>query len=340
MDDRYLSVVVVGRNDNYGGDFRQRLEQCIIWTYSQLTLHKIISEIIFVNYNPLSEPRIENFIDWPKSNCFVRIKILTIPKEIHEELLNGGTRKNVPLLEYLAKNAGISRAEGQYVLSMNPDILIDSQIFEKLKKISNNNYYRANRCDYTTEFHISDNVDIYTAIKKDIRAVWYKGRRANVKGLTKFGYYAMWCTRFFENGWKANNVKIKKILNLFSITVYYHNVEFKYHCNASGDFMLMSNENWKKLKGYNEHSYISLHTDSLFVIQAAMLGIGERIFRSPIYHKEHERRFDTDKENDEQRTVYLRYQKEAQQMLRQMEPIIYNDNNWGLRGFDIHEAIL
>lgn len=340
MDKKHLSIILVGRNDNYGGDFKSRLESCILWTYNHLTRNEIASEIIFVNYNPLSDTDILEFIQWPYSNKFVNVRIITVLPEIHSKIIESYSVKPVPVLEYFAKNVGIRRAKGHYILSMNPDILIDEKIFNQLKKLDSGNYYRVNRCDYHNHLMNREKIRLFDSLKNQINMVWYKGRKKQTESLTMFSYCFLWLLRTIENHWKKNTVHFSKIISLFKMTVYYHNVEFKYHCNASGDFMLMSRENWLKIKGYKENSNISLHTDSLFVIQAAMSGIKEKVFFHPVYHKEHERRYDADKENNEQRVKYIDYQREAQRMLKQKKPIIYNDDNWGLFNFDIPETRL
>ena len=113
----------------------------------------------------------------------------------------------------------------------------------------------------------------------------------------------------------------------------------KYHCNVSGDFMLMHHMHWNKLKGHNEQSFISLHTDALMVIQAATLGLKEKVLSSPIYHREHLRRYDANDENPIYREAYLFFQEQAQKMITEKQPVIYNDEDWGLIKFDLKEEV-
>ena len=58
MRGKKISIVITGRNDNYGGDFSARLQRCVSYNHQELTSHKIDSELIFVNYNPLTLPPI------------------------------------------------------------------------------------------------------------------------------------------------------------------------------------------------------------------------------------------------------------------------------------------
>jgi hypothetical protein len=340
MSNPYLSIVIAGRNDNYGGDFRQRLDNCINWTYSQLTAHKISAELIFVNYNPLPTPAIKDFIHWPQSNGFVKIRILTISADIHKNVVALYGVKDVPVLEYIAKNAGIRRAKGDFILSMNPDILIDERLFENFANLSPQYYYRCNRFDFSGEVDLKPRIKLFDELKSKINQIWFKGNYVKVKGVSVLSYYYHWLMRTIDNKWKNNTERIQFFLNPFRINVYTHNVEFWYHCNAAGDFMLTSRENWNKLKGYKENSFISLHTDSLFVIQAATSGIKERIFKCPVFHKEHERRYDALKENEEQRKIYLNYQQASKTMVKNRNADVYNGDDWGLGKIDISEIDL
>ncbi len=335
MSNLFLSIVVTGRNDNYGGDFRERLQRCVVWTHKQLTVHKMLSEIIFVNYNPLPEPAIEGFINWPSSNEFVKMSIITVPASVHSTLVSEGKRKNVPLLEYPAKNAGIRRAKGEYILSINPDIIIPSEIFEIIKSAKKDSYYRVNRFDFRTGKAGTD----LDEIKKNITKIWLKdfsfsrtpsavseGEFLKVVALQKI-YFMKYNFMLF----------ISPLLRLIWKVSYHPKAEMKYHCNVSGDFMLMHRDNWNKLKGYNEQSFISLHTDALMVIQAAALGLKETVLPFPIYHQEHERRYDANDENPEYRKAYLTFQSEAQKMLAEKKPAVYNNEDWGLNKFDLEE---
>lgn len=340
MMEMQLSIVLCGRNDNYGGDFKSRLQNCINWTFHQLLAHQIHSEIIFVNYNPLNEIPIEEFIDWPKSNEFVSVRIITVSPEVHNQIINSYNIKPVPVLEYFAKNAGIRRAEGNFILSMNPDILIDERIFNKFKNLSSEKYYRCNRCDYSFEIQVFTIDGLIKQLSPSIDSVWFKGRKRVIKPFNSRKYFINWALQTLENSWKRNSIKYSFLLNYLKINYYSHNAEFFYHCNASGDFMLLSKNNWFELKGYKEKSRIALHTDALFVVQAATHGLKEHIFYQPIYHKKHDRRFDATIENEEQRFHYLMTQSDSQEMIENRKSIIYNSDDWGLINFELEDKTI
>ncbi|MCX6181182.1 MAG: hypothetical protein NT150_04560 [Bacteroidetes bacterium] len=120
-----LSIIVVGRNDNYGGDFSLRLKTTFDWNLSLFPN----AELIYIEWNPLEDkvsdcPWITE--RYPKAKCFV------VPNEIHKTLI---TKKNFPILEYFAKNLGMRKASGDWFILVNADVLIGADVsFEALNK--------------------------------------------------------------------------------------------------------------------------------------------------------------------------------------------------------------
>lgn len=320
----YLSIIIAGRNDNYGGDFIFRLQNCITWNTELLEKYRVNTEFIIVNWNPIDENLpIDKSVNFIKKREFVKYKIITVPKNIHLQFCND-SRKHLPLFEYIAKNVGIKRSKGEFVLSMNPDILIDEKIIKKIaeRKLQIDRFYRADRVDFT-------NNDI-----NNQTIIWMKGFTYSVKPPMFFLKFKnkMSCL------WRSNSIKCESFFQRRNWNVYYHNTEYKYHCNVSGDFMMMHKSIWDKLRGHPEKTYLPLHIDALMVIISAMGGLKEYIFKKPIYHQEHKRRFNaTEENNNENRAAYLYFQQEAQKMIKKQKPTIYNDKNWGLTNFELKE---
>ncbi len=332
MSKPYLSIVIAGRNDHYGGDFKERLQHCFSLTYSQLTTYEIYSEIIFVNYNPLSEPNIEQFINWQVSNKFVTVKIITVPAEVHLALIESGERKNVPMLEYCAKNVGIRISAGEYILCLNPDILLPDEFFKNVYLLNKHTYYCADRIDFR-------NFDSNNK-PQEIFRISMKGHAYDYSISNPLSFWFLKLKNYLLCKWKYHSKKHRFFFERRNWNIYFHNIEYRYHCNVSGDFMLMHKSIWEQLKGYSEQTYISLHVDALMVIQAASLGLKEKVISSPIYHKEHSRRYDSTHENPEYRNAYLFFEREAQKMLAEKKPTIYNDENWGLNNFILKEQVI
>ncbi len=330
MNNPVLSIVIIGRNDNYGGDFKNRLQRAVNYWHQQLTAHQISSEIIFVNYNPLPQPPIKDFIDWSPSNKFVELSIVQVNAEVHEQLVKEYKVKDIAVLEFIAKNIGIRRAKGEFILSTNADILVDKKMFARFKNLNSKKFYRANRFDFT-----SSELAVNTEDINNVTRIWLKGYyhdftkthnrslQLAIAKAARLRYYADYYLK------QMINPVIRKIW----ATDYHKKAEMSYHCHCSGDFMLMHRNAWNELRGFWERSYITLHVDGLLVIQAAALGLEEEIFSEPIYHQEHERRYNHAIDNNDYREEYLHFQEQAQQMLKNKKAIIYNSADWGLSNF-------
>lgn len=333
-----ISFVIAGRNDNYGGDFKLRLQRCVSSLFRQLNAIKIHSEIIFVNYNPLPEPSISDFISWPKSNEYIKIKIITVAPELHKQFVENNAVKNVPVLEYPAKNAGIKRAKGTFILSMNPDIIFDDKFFKDIPKLKKENYYRCNRFDFKLENEDLPSDKIISFAKNNICKIWVKAISKEIK-IGSFSDFRLKLILLHQKVEVLRYNTIKAFNFLWSIPLH-PKAEYKFHCNVSGDFMLMHNDNWRQLMAYKESSYLALHVDALIVVQAATLGLKEQVFSYPIYHQEHARRYDAEKENQDFRDAYFIFQSEAQKMIQEQKAIIFNTKNWGFENSKLEEILL
>jgi len=328
-------MVIVGRNDNYGGDFNYRLQNCLSWTIRNTEKYGIPTEIIFVNYNPIPEnPPLERVLILPEQVRHTTFRIITVPFEVHEKLSNPAIRRIVPLYEYIAKNIGIRRAKGEFILSANPDILIHPEIFKFIasRKLTSKRYYRCDRCDFTkfnlnleqSDENILESLDRHT-FKFVIKGLNYTRKSSDEK--------VAWVK--FKTGLKnfrdRNLIRIEKIANHFSWPVIYDYLPLKYHTNCSGDFMLMHHSHWNDLHGHPENTYLAIHTDALFVIMAATAGYKETCFSHPVFHQDHGRRYrhDGDLEDADIRKMFDLMNRDGLKMERAKSPIIYNDENWG-----------
>lgn len=109
-----LSVILSGRNDGHCGDFIDRMNR------SLETIIPLGAEIIFVEWNPPeNHPPIASVIRHSG------IRVITVDTGMHN-MMHG--HDLLPFFEYRAKNVGIRRAQGEWILCMNPDILLSSEV--------------------------------------------------------------------------------------------------------------------------------------------------------------------------------------------------------------------
>lgn len=342
----YLSIVIAGRNDNYGGDFDARLQNSINWYSIQLENAKLPTEIVLVNYNPIPENTpLNERIKFKASSKYVTVRIITVDADRHNTYHNEQVRNKLPFYEFIAKNIGIRRAKGEYILSTNADIIIPAEIicYIAARKLKPDHFYRADRADFNGFDWNKEHNKLIEACKSNTFKLFMKGFTYDVNGqdfkrqLFKLKIYN--ALRLKYNLLKAAH---PKLLNKYSIPFITHNAEFLYHCQGSGDFMLMHRNNWTALHGNPENTKISTHADSWIVIMAAAFGLKEYTFYSPVFHQHHERRFGWEEMNKDPffRQEYMRFENAALKMLTEKQPIIENDAEWGHGTYNFNEQTI
>jgi len=342
--------------------------------------YKIESELIIVNYNPVPDkPSLFETLSAIPARKYLKIRIITVPAEIHAKLYNPEVRKPVPLYEYIAKNVGVRRAKGEFILLSNPDIIFAPEIIRYIsrKKLSSSKYYRADRCDFhkPEQNDMSNPAMFLNNIKRNIFRVSLKGydyelSHCNPNGtqitqirqiktdkknkirLNPFNQYHL-CSiyfslirlrifNYFRLLFQLNLVKIDEFAQRQGWSVIYDNVNLMYHTNSGGDFLLMHRDCWHRIHGNPENTYLGVHTDSFTIVMAAASGLKEKVFFEPVFHQDHTRNERTGAENYETdaRRLFYRFQQEGKMMLKNKKPFIYNDDNWGLASYKLEEREL
>jgi hypothetical protein len=321
-----LSVVLAGRNDNYGGNFAERLQDCVRALAKELSHLNGRSEVIFVNYNPLPAPSVSDFIHWPAGNGRVSFQVLNVSEQVHRHLLGNNPDRNLPMLEFPAKNIGIRRAKGEFILSTNADIILPEGFAAHLKNLRADCYYRADRFDFSAQVPLEE-------MTRHVMAIHLKGRAFHFSPKRITTPFNAWLRLRWAMGHALYRLRTAIIPRRFPVheVCYDRRAEMLHHCHASGDFMLMHRDSWAAIRGYSERSRTALHVDSLAVIQAATLRLKEVVIPMPIYHRDHERRFASDDWPEE----YRIFQATAQQMLTSRKLQLFNDENWGAAQFDL-----
>ncbi len=341
-----LSIVVAARNDNYGGDFTSRLQRCLNWCCYCCEKFQLPAEFLIVNWNPVrGERQLVELLNLPLQRRFFSVRFITVSEEIHKALSDTAIRKPLPLYEYLAKNAGIVRAKGEFILAANPDVSISPEIFSLISSgyLNNGSYYKTDRIDFhnPSDFDWSNETGFMSA-KKNMFRVFLKGWsypishsnwRIKLKGLRRINHARV--------NWFLWLNKLEPYVINYGIELYPHNVEYYCHCNASGDFMLMHRSSWFALRAYPENRWLPLHTDALFVAMANTSGLREIVFDETVFHQEHGRRFEASKHTTgETRNEYLKFQVEGKEMISQKKPMIANNIHWGLQNEILPEIVL
>lgn len=320
----HLSVVATSRNDNHGGSLTKRMQHFVDGFVAQCVRHCIQAELILVEWNPPKETiPLAEVLKFPDERGPCEIRIITVPPELHHKLKHS---ENLPLFQMIAKNIGIRRALGDYVLATNIDILFSDEIMKFIKSRLQEDYlYRADRLDIPPE--LPENV----SFKKILNFAEKKAFRINNKNGTFFKkkiiilqyilqlnkkilqiiiellplhliihYIVRKIIEFSQNIFKmflhiSNEVynHYKKVFTKLFINMKKFIRKFKHnnilHTNACGDFTLLSKKQWEALRGYPEWEIFSWHLDSVLLHQAYFNRIPQVNLPNShcIYHIEH-----------------------------------------------------
>jgi len=307
---------------------------------------KVPVELVLVNYNPLDDEQpFEKMIIWPVNHPCLSIRMITVPKETHMQHLQDGTnRMKLPVLEFIAKNVGIRRANAPYVLSTNADIIFDDRFFDwlKTKPLNPGFYYRADRYDFenATEQELLEGIPgskiqrVYNRRgfyerKYFLPFVLYK-RLILMYGVLRKLYY------FFISGFPF-------LEKYRSVIPFFHSRELfllNYHFYACGDFTLTAKANWEKLYGYPEDTYSAMHTDSLFLILCLASGLNESILPYPVYHQMHTNTFEHNASDFYKDKMFKRVVEASRYINGPLDPLITNSENWGMADKELSEIRL
>ncbi len=312
MDNIYLSIIIVGRNDNYGGDFLQRTKMCFTTLADLCQKHRLATEVIMVEWNPPGNRPFfkEVFQEWPISNDYCTLRIIQVPPDLHRNLPNPG---KLPLFEYLGKNVGICRAKGEYVLSTNPDIIHGDALIKYLasRKLSEDHFYRIDRHDVRTP--VPEN------LTTEERLVYCENNITMV-----LGYWYNHNNRLVEKYHPFKRLRryagfVKRKIHQYPVPIL--------HTNASGDFCLMHRSTWNELRGYPQFELLgkSHGIDGVICYMAVNAGLNQVVFKSPlrIYHQEHGRPEEGKPFSDTVKDAFAK-------LIHERKPITYNQDTWGL----------
>jgi len=154
----YLSVVITTRNDDHGGDPLKRLQMFVDCFDEQCRRTGLDAEVIIVEWNPPPErPKVASLLVLPP-DPFCVYRFTEVPPETHQTLRYSDV---LPLFQMIAKNVGIRRARGRFVLATNIDIILSTEIvqFIAARQLDPMCLYRADRHDVQSDVPIDAPLD-------------------------------------------------------------------------------------------------------------------------------------------------------------------------------------
>lgn len=365
----HLSIVATSRNDDHGENLLQRMQHFVDGFIIQCKRHQLNAELILVEWNPPADKKsLAEVLRFPEDTSPCSVRIITVPPQVHATLNHSSV---LPLFQMIAKNVGVRRARGQYILATNIDILFSNAVMRFMRdKLESNILYRADRIDIPAQ------VTIYPENFDDtLRFCQQNPLRISKKIGTCYQAADGW--KCFSKERRKN--RLKKLCVLLGLPTKSDRASLpmlknesltswggrflktlflrKVHANACGDFTLMARDQWFALRAYPEWPIFSMHLDSMLLCQAAYSGIKEIDLPAdiPIYHIEHSMGSGyTPGEGGDQLFArlkargipYLDWQhviteiKKMKKQQRKGQPILYNDDKWGFADYSFKETLI
>jgi hypothetical protein len=155
----YISVVMAARNDNHGENMLGRIQASL---YSWICLaqrYGMRSEIVIVEWNPPKDRSpLKDALQLPSDTSLCDIRFVTVPPELHTAIPYASA---IHLHQMIAKNVGIRRAHGQFVLATNIDIIFSAELmrFFAERRLERGKFYRMDRYDIASNIPAGTTVD-------------------------------------------------------------------------------------------------------------------------------------------------------------------------------------
>jgi hypothetical protein len=155
----YISVVATARNDNHGGNLLGRMQVFVDAWINQSKRHNLSSELILVEWNPPADrPKLAEALRWPSDTSPCEVRIIEVPPELHQRYQFAAA---LPLYQMIAKNVGIRRARGEFILVTNIDVVFSAELVQFLaqRKLQKGRLYRIDRTDVARDVPVDGTLD-------------------------------------------------------------------------------------------------------------------------------------------------------------------------------------
>jgi hypothetical protein len=371
-----LSIVVASRNDDHGGNLLGRMQIFVTGLLEQCRRHQLDGELVLVEWNPPPDrPRLADALTWPKEPGPCRVRIIEVPPETHRRRYEFWQK--LPLHQMIAKNVGIRRARGRFMLATTVDVLFSDELVSFLASgaLEPGWLYRADRYDVPAGVPVNSSIEkqleycrshvIRIATRDGIYSAdaWASNRLALWKTAPRLAMLRKFTSLLIPPRPKGEALSdimtIPRLRKFLADRVRLVNRAINYgirlklpwlHLYMPGDFTLMERGHWFDLRGYPEFEVYPLHVDTLFCYMACIAGISEKVLDDPmrVYHIEHGLGWAPEAERGGELKEWLTSGKIPQlsldqveawalQMKRKQRPLFFNDQNWGLADEEFKE---
>lgn len=335
----YLSIVIASRNDGYLGDLIERLtifQKCLLL---QLEQYRLNAELIVVEWNPPRETAsLADVIPWIKGGSCTSVRVIRVDERQHDRYPNA---RRTPMLEYPAKNVGIQRAKGRFVLSTNADLLYSEELIRFLaqRQLCDEAFYRVDRYDYSgLPLTTWSPAACIQHARANVFVVHIRQTSQWKRNWIRIRPWSKWLIRL-TGSWPGSANQCRERWKSDTPVIPMHDDDGLYwglHTNASGDFLLASADSWQRSHGFAEIYDTFTHLDSYACYQFKALGYKQFFLAPPCmaFHADHPRIEHSS-----------RLQPAAEEWKGHLAAIragtlgpAINDDNWGLAGEELEEV--
>ncbi len=305
-----FSFVATSRNDDHGGDALRRTQSFIRFLALQCERHQLTAELILVDWNPpAARAPLADIIEWPKGSAHFTARVVTVPPQEHYSLKNS---RNLGMFQMIAKNVGIRRARGDFIIATNIDIVFSDELFVWLQSepLRDNVCYRSDRWDMPNAIQLEPDISNVLrrarseAIRRNLRDGTYKRNadgtftnttpaRIDFTILSPLEWRLMQLEEIARYPGMTLELLSEKVRDLRENFLperrrFFHIPEL--HTNGCGDFTMLSRASWAMLRGYPEWEVFSWCIDSVLIHQVHYNGM--EIVEAPAnavhFHIEHD----------------------------------------------------
>ncbi len=351
----YLSLVTASRNDDHGGDPLRRTQIFVNSFARQCEKHRIPAELILVDWNPVADRHgLAAVLQLPAGTSYCTARVITVPPGLHARVKYA---EKLPFFQMIAKNAGIRRARGRFILATNIDIIFSDELMAYIgrQQLDPSRQYRVDR--YDIRAGLSENLTLDETIAyawaNPIRQNKRFGPSALVEHLYGADSIRKSCTPDPAACQRIGGIRLRQEAGVNGIELERAATIEHMHTNACGDFTLMAREAWAAIRGYPEFEAFSMNIDSMGLVAAHYAGYQEVSLLPPCvcFHIEHSLGSGWTPEGEKKLFNRLREQNIlnpewpvllplVDEMRRTRRALEFNHADWGYADLDLPEEPL
>jgi len=348
----YLSVVAASRNDDHGGDPLIRTQIFIDCFARQCEKYRLPAELILVDWNPVEgRPGLAGVLRLPAEASYCSARVITVPAVLHHGFKYAD---RLAFFQMIAKNVGIRRARGQFVLATNIDIIFSDELMRHLgrQRLDPTKMLRVDRYDIQRDIPPTFSVDetLAYAWTHPVRSNRRLGPMALVDNLYGADPFKRQCEPGPEAGRLVEGIDVIPEGDGWAVRPSRDTAIENLHTNACGDFTLLSREGWNAIHGYAEFAAYSFNIDSFGLAAAHYAGFAEVSLLPPCvcFHIEHSLGSGWTPEGEKKLFARLQEKKILNPEWSVLHPVVeamrlgelprpLNGPSWGLAGFELPE---